>query len=76
MFLNDTTNTVPTLSVIRNSEKFPDVPIPKKTLQKYVKWFWITGAILDSTRTCRRCMRSEEKMADRHLGMIHLQANH
>jgi len=52
------------------------VPIPKKTLQKYVKWFWITGAILDSTRTCRRCMRSEEKMADRHLGMIHLQANH
>jgi hypothetical protein len=31
-----------TLSVSRNSEKFPDVPVPnKKTLHKYVKRFWI-----------------------------------
>jgi len=43
---------------------------------KYVKRFWITGSILDSTRTCRRYMLSEEQLDDRNLGMIHLQPNH
>jgi len=77
VFLSYTTSTVPTLSVIRNSEKFPDVPVPhKKTLHKYVKRFWITGSILDSTRTCRRYMLSEEQLDDRNLRMIHLQENH
>jgi hypothetical protein len=68
---------VPTISVVKKSDEFPDVPVTnKKTIHKYVNRLWTTGSTLDSIRICRRYMLSEEKLDGSSDRMRHLQEKH